>query len=147
MSARLRLTIATPLEIVVRDEAVASLRAEDASGDFGIQPGHADFLTVIDAGVMRWRGESGPWLYCALRGGVLSVIGGDRIHVACREAILSEDLASLRIRVAAVRAENLDAARRVRSRDTQLHLRAIRRLTRELAVGGDTLGLGPEADP
>lgn len=147
MSGLLRLVIATPLDIVVRDDAVASLRAEDASGDFGIRRGHADFLTVIDAGVMRWRGESAPWRYCALRGGVFSVTGGESVQIACREAILGDDLATLQARVVSVRAENEDAARRARSHDTQLHARAIRRLMRELSSGGDTLGLAPEAEP
>jgi F-type H+-transporting ATPase subunit epsilon len=140
----LNLTIATPLEIVLRDDAVASLRAEDQTGDFGIRPGHADFLTVIDAGVMRWRGESGSWRYCALRGGVFTVTGGDEVRVACREAIVSDDLASLQNRVKAARREADDDARRARTQRTRLHAHAIRQLMRELAPGGDTIGLGPE---
>jgi F-type H+-transporting ATPase subunit epsilon len=145
MSSLLHLTVATPLEIVLRDDAVASLRAEDVTGDFGIRPGHADFLTVIDAGVMRWRGETGPWRYCALRGGIFTVTGGDHVRVACREAVVSDDIASLQDRVKAARLEATDAARRARTHATRLHARAIRRLMRELSAGGDTLGLAPEA--
>ncbi|MFD2855265.1 hypothetical protein ACFSZS_11465 [Seohaeicola zhoushanensis] len=50
------------------ETGILSLRGEDASGGFGILPGHADYVTVIDAGVLRWRGESGPWRYCVVRG-------------------------------------------------------------------------------
>ncbi|TPE53920.1 F0F1 ATP synthase subunit epsilon [Amaricoccus solimangrovi] len=141
MSGALALTVTTPLRIVLEERAIASLRAEDATGDFGILPGHADFLTVIEAGVLRWRGAAGPWRYCALRGGIFAVTGGAEVRVACREAIVSDDLASLRSRVAAARAEALDASRRARSEGTRLHARAIRQLMRELASGGDTLGL------
>ena len=91
----LKLTVTTPLQIILQEDAVISLRAEDASGDFGIRPGHTDFLTVIDAGVMRWRTAEAPWRYCALRGGIFSVTGGSEVRIACREAIVSEDLASL----------------------------------------------------
>ncbi len=101
---------------------------------------------MIDAGVLRWRDGDGPWQYCALRGGVLTVTGGREVRVACREAILGDDLPSLRARIAEARIEALDAARRTRTRDTRLHARAIRRLMRELSSGGDTLGLGAEAE-
>ena len=146
MMAVLKLTVTTPLQIVLQENAVISLRAEDASGDFGIRPGHTDFLTVIDAGVMRWRTAEGPWQYCALRGGIFSVTGGNEVRVACREAIISDNLASLRPRVAAARKEALDESRRARAHGVQLYAHAVRRLMHELAAGGDTLGLQPDVE-
>lgn len=145
-AAALHLTITTPLAIVLDEVDVASLRAEDASGDFGIRPGHADFLTVIDAGVLRWRAADGPWRYCALRGGVLSVEGGRSVRVACREATVGNDLGALQARIAHERTEAREALLRARSQDTRLHARAIRQLMRELRAGGDTLGLSTEAE-
>lgn len=142
----LKLIVTTPLQIVLQEDAVISLRAEDASGDFGIRPGHTDFLTVIDAGVMRWRTAEGPWRYCALRGGIFSVTGGNEVRVACREAIISDNLASLRPRVAAARKEALDESRRARAQGVKLYAHAVRRLMHELAAGGDTLGLQPDAE-
>ncbi|KAF1045284.1 F0F1 ATP synthase subunit epsilon [Xylophilus sp.] len=144
MTPTLALSVATPLRIALRDDAVTSLRAEDASGDFGIRPGHADFLTVIGAGVVRWLGSAGHWRYAALRGGVLAVTGGRAVRIACREAVFGDDLASLQARVAAARAEALDAARRARAQGTQLHARAIRQLMRQLSGGADTPGLNTE---
>jgi F-type H+-transporting ATPase subunit epsilon len=142
----LKLTVTTPLQIILQEDAVISLRAEDASGDFGIRPGHTDFLTVIDAGVMRWRRAEAPWRYCALRGGIFSVTGGSEVRVACREAIVSEDLTSLQARVSAARQEALDESRRARAQGVKLYTHAVRRLMHELAAGGDTLGLQPDAD-
>lgn len=146
MSDTLHLTVFTPLRIVLEDDSVASLRAEDASGDFGILPGHADFLTAMDAGVMRWRKDEGPWRFCALRGGVFTVTAGREVRVACREAIVCDDLETLQARVAQARIEAQDAMRRARSHGTRLHARAIRQLMRELSSGGDTLGLAREVD-
>src|SRR2546429_1741177 len=47
MSAALHLTITTPAVILVDSDDVASVRAEDASGSFGILPSHADLLTML----------------------------------------------------------------------------------------------------
>lgn len=144
MTHALRLTVTTPLQIVLQEEGVASVRAEDDSGDFGILPKHADFLTVIDAGVLRWRAVDGPWRYCALRGGIFTVTGGDAVNIACREAFLGADLAELQSHVATVRAEREEAARLARTQRTKLHARAIRHLMRQLSQGGNTYGLEPE---
>lgn len=138
MTGTLSLTVTTPLQIAIRDDAVTSLRAEDASGDFGIRPGHADFLTVIDAGVMRWREAAGEWRFAALRGAILTVTEGRAVRIACREVVTGADLDGLRARVASVRAEALDASRRARAQDMRLHARAIRQMMRQVA-GSDTI--------
>ncbi|TWC78335.1 ATP synthase delta/epsilon subunit-like protein [Rhizobium sp. SJZ105] len=50
----MRLRIVTPLSVVV-DEDIDSLRAEDASGSFGILAGHAPFLTALVVSIVSWR--------------------------------------------------------------------------------------------
>ncbi|MHC0053929.1 F0F1 ATP synthase subunit epsilon [Actibacterium sp. D379-3] len=128
MSGPLTLTVTTPLTVPVRAIEVTSVRAEDGSGGFGIQPGHADFLTVLGASVLRWRDADGPWRFCALRGGVLRVSGGTRVDVACREAVAGDDLARLETLIRAQAEDEGDAARRARGEQTRLHASAIRRL-------------------
>jgi alternate F1F0 ATPase F1 subunit epsilon len=128
----LSLTIATPLTIVAEVEDVASLRAEDASGGFGLMPGCADLLTVIDAGVVGWRGAEGPWRWCALRGGVLRASGGAAVRVACREATLSDQLEGLHAKVVAERDAAEEARRGARAQRARLHARAIRRIMRRM---------------
>ena len=44
---RMKLVITTPTEIVVDEEPVHHVRAEDASGAFGVEPRHADLLTTL----------------------------------------------------------------------------------------------------
>jgi F-type H+-transporting ATPase subunit epsilon len=145
MSAGLRLTVATPAAVLVDADNVRSLRAEDASGSFGVLPGHADLLTVLPPSVMRWTREGEPTRYCALSGGVLTITGGDRVAVACRRATLGDDLEQLQDAVAAQRAAELDADRRARVEQTQLHARALRQLMRYLR--GDGRGLGDGQGP
>ena len=53
----MKLRIVTPLSVVVDEDGVQALRAEDASGGFGILRGHADFLPVSR---YRWsHGDAG----------------------------------------------------------------------------------------
>ena len=131
------LTITTPLQTAVAEGGVASLRADDASGGFGIRPGHVDFLTVIAAGVVRWRVPANPWRYCAVRGGVLLVQGGREVRIACREAITGTDLHGLEERITAERSVGAEAARGVRSEQARLHARAIRQIMgRMTGTGG-----------
>ena len=94
-SARMRLRIVTPLSVVVDEDGVLALRAEDASGSFGILPRHADFLTSLAISVVSWESGDGTRHYCAVRRGVLSVTGGREIAIATREAVRGDDLATL----------------------------------------------------
>ena len=61
----MKLTVTTPLAIVLDVEDVAHLRAEDETGAFGILPAHADFLTALAVSVVTWRDAKGverhPW--------------------------------------------------------------------------------------
>lgn len=147
MRAALRITIATPASIVISCEDVRSLRAADASGGFGIQPGHADFLTVLPASVVQWRtgegaGEGkGAWHYCALRAGVLQVTGGNSVAIACRQAVLGSDLATLESEVRKVRAEEADADRDARVEQVRIHTMALRQIVRRLMPGASAMGL------
>ena len=136
MSGALRLTIATPAKLLV-DEDVRSVRAEDASGAFGVLPGHADLLTVLPPSVVRWTAEGEPTRYCALSGGVLTITGGNRVAVACRRGTRGEDLERLEANVAAGRAAELDADRRARVEQTRLHAQAVRQLMRYLRGDGE----------
>lgn len=129
MAIRLQLKISTPFEVLVSQDDVRALRAEDETGSFGILPGHADFLTVLPASVLRWQGENDEVRFCALRGGVLRVADkGRRVEIACRQGILGDDLDTLAHQVAAYREREADDARQVRSRNMQMHARAVRQL-------------------
>lgn len=137
MAEPLHLLIATPQRILVDLADVVALRGEDASGCFGLLPGHVDYLTVLQPSVLRWRRAGGELGFCAVRGGVLSLTGGE-LRVACREGILGSRLDELQARVEEAREAQQDSARRARVEHLRLHTRAVRQLVRYLRAEGET---------
>jgi F-type H+-transporting ATPase subunit epsilon len=135
MSARLRLVISTPITLLVDDPEVTSVRAEDASGGFGILPGHANFVTALSPCVLRWRREGGE-RYCALRGGVLSVRDGRQVSVACRRGVLGGQLEELEMGIRAAAVAQASVESRGRVEQAQLHAYAVRQLLRYLRPAG-----------
>ena len=132
----MRLRIVTPLTVVIDADDVVSLRAEDASGNFGILPGHAGFLTSLAISVVRWKGQDGVTHFCAVRRGVLSVTGGREVAIATREAVPGDDLATLDQTVLARFRADQDTERTEHVEATRLQLRAIREIMRHLRPGG-----------
>lgn len=73
-----------------RIENVFSFVGQDASGSFGLQPGHARFMTVLEFGLARLRRRDGPWLYIALPGGLL-YFAGEQLLIATRNFLTDRD--------------------------------------------------------
>ncbi|HEY0270699.1 MAG TPA: F0F1 ATP synthase subunit epsilon [Sphingomonas sp.] len=136
----MRLRITAPTAIVV-DCDVVSVRAEDASGSFGILKGHADFLTVLDVSVVSWRETAGRAGYCAVRNGILTVSGGKDVAVATREAHVGDDLDQLEAVVLAGYREHREAERASRTASAKLRMRAIRHMVEALQGGPREIGL------
>lgn len=132
----MRLRIVTPLTVLV-DENAESLRAEDASGSFGIRPGHAPFLTALAVSILSWK-TAGLERYCVLRGGVLTMTGGNTIAIATREAVAGNDLATLDAQVLARFQTDSDEERVEHVETMRLQMDAIRRMISGLRRGADT---------
>ena len=128
----MRLVIATPMSVVLDTDDVASLRAEDDSGLFGILPHHADFLTVLAVSVVSWRSVKGAQRHAAVRGGVLTVRGGETVEIATREAVVSDDLKRLESDVMKRFRQELGAEKAARSSAARLQLAVIRHICRYL---------------
>ncbi len=136
----MKLTITTPLAIVVEEDGILVLSAEDSSGGFGIQPHHADFLTSLATAVVSWESRDGTRHYCAVRGGVLAVSAGQEIAIATREAILGDDLATLDQVILNRFQADADAERTERTGSTRLQLSAIRQIVSHLQGGRSGAG-------
>ena len=128
----MRLLITTPTQVVVDAADVASVRAEDESGGFGILNGHADLLTALTISIVRWRESDGRERYCAVRYGVLSVTNGNEVAVATREAIAGDDLDQLEEVVLAEFHQAREAERTARTESLKLQMNAIRQIVRYL---------------
>lgn len=132
----MRLRIVTPLSVVVDEDAI-SLRAEDASGSFGILPGHAPFLTALAVSIVSWR-TSDAEHFCALRGGVLTVGNGSDVDIATREAVTGDDLATLGADVLARFRSDADDERTEHAETMRLQFNAIRHMVSRLKPGANT---------
>ena len=128
----MRLRIVTPLSVVIDEDGVVAVRAEDATGGFGILPRHADFLTSLKISVVSWESSNAIRHYCAVRRGVLSVAGGHDIAIATREAVPGDDFATLDETVLARFRADLETERTEHVESTRLHLNAIRQIMRHL---------------
>ncbi len=124
----MRLLVTTPTEVVIDAEGVASVRAEDTTGAFGILPGHADFITTLKVSVISWRDEAGQDHHIAVRKGVLTVHDGNLIEVATREAVGEESLAKLGSAVLDRFRDEAAAEDEARTTAMRLHLSTIRQL-------------------
>lgn len=124
----MKLRITMPTAVVIDLDDVDHLRAEDASGAFGILRRHADFLTVLETSVVSWRRSSGAERYCAVRGGVLTVRGGERIAIATREAVPGDDLVHLEAEVLAAFRRKSAEDESARAGSTRLQFAAVRRI-------------------
>lgn len=131
----MKLSIATPLSIIIEEDRVLAVRAEDATGSFGILPGHADFVTSLAISVVGWQRGNGTRYYCAVRRGVLSVVGGHDIVIATREAVPGDDLTILHRTVLARFHADLESERTENVESTRLRLNAIRQMMHHLRPG------------
>jgi F-type H+-transporting ATPase subunit epsilon len=131
----MRLTIVTPLAVVV-DEDIDSLRAEDASGSFGILEGHAPFLTALAISILSWKRSEGEG-FCAVRGGALTVSAKSHIAIATREAVAGGDLATLDAEVLSRFQSEADQERIEHVETTRLQMHVIRRMISRLRPGAN----------
>jgi F-type H+-transporting ATPase subunit epsilon len=132
----MKLTITTPLAVVIDADDVASLVAEDSTGAFGIMPSHAPFLTALSVCVVSWCERSGRQHYCAVQRGVLVVKRGGDVNIATREAVRGDDLDRLQSDVLAHFTDELEQARTEHTEGTRLQLVAIRQMMRHLRPDG-----------
>lgn len=141
----MRLLVTTPTAVVEDVTDLTHLRAEDATGAFGILPGHADFVAVLPVSVVTWSGD-GREAFVLIRGGVLRVSGGDLIEIAARGAWREDQLEEL----GPSALEDLQRADETedvtRTADTRLHLAAMRQIERVLRAGRDGPGTPPRLD-
>jgi F-type H+-transporting ATPase subunit epsilon len=150
----MRLSIATPLAIVVEADNVGHLRAEDETGAFGILAGHADFVTALSISVVSWKEKSGAEHHVAVRGGMLQVRDGDMINIATPEAVQGDDLRRLESEVLSGFRGHLLVERAARTDAQRLYLSAIRQIIRILrptktvtVPGRPTAGPGEGFEP
>jgi F-type H+-transporting ATPase subunit epsilon len=110
-----------------RIDSVASFVGTDASGSFGIQPGRARFMTILDYGLSRFRTLDGVWQYLACPGAVLS-FADDQLTVSTRRYLWDQDYERISALLAGQLAEEEEALRSVKDNLQRLERELFRRL-------------------
>lgn len=106
-----------------RVDNVVSFVGEDASGGFGILPGHVRLITVLEFGLARFRVAGADWQFIAAPGAVVYHVD-DQLHFSTRRYLRDADYERIR---AALREQLLTEER-------ELHVvkRSLRRLEEEM---------------
>jgi F-type H+-transporting ATPase subunit epsilon len=131
----MRLIITTPMALIADLGDVVHVRAEDETGSFGILEHHDEFLTALAVSVVSWRQASGAQGHCAVRGGVLSVSGGNQVAIATRQAVMSDDLGKLPDQVVATLKRNAEQDEAAWTHSARMRLQVLRELSRSFAPG------------
>ena len=131
----MKLLIATPDAVVAALDDVTAVTAEDASGSFGILPGHEDLVTALDVSVVSWSERNGRRRFCAVRGGVLTMRNGSEIAIATGEALIADDLARLDEQVLAKLRADAEEERTAHAHAEQLRVQAMRQILTFLRPG------------
>ncbi len=132
----MRLVITTPVAVITDLNDVVHVRAEDETGSFGILRHHSDFLTALAVSVVSWRLASGREGHCAVRGGVLSVSGGNSVAIATRQAVVGDDLNQLADKVVAELRRSAEQEEAAWTHSARMRLRVLRELSRSTAPEG-----------
>ena len=124
----MRLLITTPAEVVIDQADVVSVKADDFSGSFGLQPGHCEFMTALTVSVLSFGTTEGKTRYVAVRGGVLNMRSGTSCEIATREAVVGDDLTVLRTEVLRRMVDHADREAEARTQTMKLQLQVMRQL-------------------
>ncbi|SMF81279.1 F-type H+-transporting ATPase subunit epsilon [Tistlia consotensis] len=124
----MRLVISTPFALVVERDGVGQVRAQDATGSFGLLERHADFVTALGPSVVSWRERDGAEGHCVVRNGILAMRGGHEVAIAAPEAVVGDDLDALERRVVAETGALKEEEACARAEAQRIEIAVIRRM-------------------
>jgi F-type H+-transporting ATPase subunit epsilon len=110
-------------------EGVVSFVGRDASGSFGILPGRARFMTILDYGLARYRRADGVWVYLACPGAVL-YLAADRLTLSTRRYLCDADYDRISGLLGGQLAREEEALRSIKQNLQNLEQELFRRLRR-----------------
>ncbi len=110
MENKLRLEIVTPYGQILGED-VDEIATSGSEGDFGVLPGHVDFITTLKIGMLSYR-KGSETKYVFINSGYAEV-GPDKVVILADSAELSDDIDVERAKASLKRAEE-----RLRQQDT-----------------------------
>lgn len=116
-----------------RFESLSSFVGEDASGSFGLLPGHAHMMTALVAGLARFRIGTAEWHYLALPGGILAGTGRE-LTICTRRYLHDTDVRRMAGLLEEIRRSDRETLGGIRESLRRLEEEMLRRL-REMERG------------
>ncbi len=105
MSSTLTLTILTPQRKLIERENIQEIFAPGFKGQLDILPNHADMVTELETGVVRWKTNVG-WRSATISTGLLQ-IQNQEITVLAEVSELAEEIDAARAKVAQEKAKKM----------------------------------------
>lgn len=133
----LNLEIITPEQTVVK-ETVDMVEAKGANGEFGILPGHTQFLTTLEIGEIRYMKE-GVTTYLSASGGFAEVVE-DKVVMLLDTAEFAGDIDIERARKALERAESALKASSFDHTEYLIYEMALHRAIARISVASKKMG-------
>jgi F-type H+-transporting ATPase subunit epsilon len=112
---------------VMLETRIRGLQASDASGRFGLWPGHEAFVTILEPCIVIYRDESDRERFAAVDTGVL-VLEDRRVSIACREAVVADRLEDVADRADAMLRQRRLEERTARGEFAELQSTLVRQL-------------------
>ncbi len=133
----LSLEIITPERTLVKEE-VDIVEAKGAYGEFGVLPGHTQFLTTLEIGEIRYT-KDGVTRYLSSSGGFAEVVD-DKVTMLLDTAESAEDIDVERAKRAMERAEERLKALTYDNQEYLIYEMALFRAIARISVGAKKLG-------
>ncbi len=102
MENKLRLEIVTPYGQILGED-VDEISTSGSEGDFGVFPGHVNFITMLKIGMLSYR-KGNDTKYVFINSGYAEV-GPDKVTILADSAEVSEEIDVERAKAAMKRAE------------------------------------------
>ncbi|MEX8520295.1 MAG: F0F1 ATP synthase subunit epsilon [Leptothrix sp. (in: b-proteobacteria)] len=112
-----------------RIDAVRSVVAADASGMFGLMPGHEALVTVLEPGLLRYRcgGADAPWIHAACVGGLLR--GADNhVRIVSRRFLSGDSPEQLQLELERLLTEEYSLRLSARTSQAKIELALLQRM-------------------
>ncbi len=132
MPGKIHFELATPDRLLISEE-VDEVIAPGSEGKFGVLPGHANFLTTLRVGELRYR-KGDQWLRLAVSGGFAEV-NPTRITVLAELAERAEEIDLARAEAAVKKAQGEIGAAAGKMMEMEAARRELEKALMRLKVG------------
>ena len=133
----LSLEVITPEKTLVKEE-VDMVEAKGAYGEFGILPGHTQFLTTLEIGEIRYM-KAGATVHLSVGGGFAEVVE-DKVVLLLDVAEIAVDIDVERARKAMERAEAVLKTLSTEDNEYRIQEMALLRAIARISVASKHLG-------